>query len=130
MIALDTNVIVRFLARDDEAQFRKADALLARSHVLLLTTVLLETEWVLSNSYNFDRAEIDRSFTLLKALPNVVFQEPEICERAIGWYRAGMDFADAMHLACAGNAENFATFDRKLVKKAARLATAVKVVPV
>lgn len=129
VIALDTNVIVRFLARDDEAQFRKADALLARSRVLLTPTVLLETEWVLSNSYNVARTEIVRSLALLKELPNVVFLEQEVCERAIDWHSAGMDFADALHVSCAHQADSFATFDRKLVKKAARLATSVKVVP-
>ena len=129
VIALDTNVVVRFLARDDEAQFRKADALLARSRVLLSATVLLEAEWVLSYSYDFDKAEIAAGLALLRGLPNVVFLEQEVCERAINLHRAGLDFADAMHVSCAHQAESFATFDRALIKKAARLATPVKVVP-
>lgn len=47
MIALDTNILVRFFVRDDEGQALKARALIAASQVLILTTVLMETEWVL-----------------------------------------------------------------------------------
>jgi len=59
MLAVDTNVIVRYLTRDDAAQFAKADALVKNNDVYVCTTVLLETEWVLRRGYGFSRAEKD-----------------------------------------------------------------------
>ena len=57
MIALDTNVIIRFLVRDDEkqaktvyARLKKAEATRERLFIPLL--VLLETIWVLDSAYN------------------------------------------------------------------------------
>lgn len=130
MIALDTNVIVRFLTRDDEKQFRKAELLLSRYRVLVTPTVLLETEWVLSHAYHFGRDDIASSLARLKGLPNVVFLEPEACEQAMGWHRLGMDFADALHVPCAQSADSFATFDQRLIKKANQVSSSLAVIPV
>ncbi|MBI3706689.1 MAG: type II toxin-antitoxin system VapC family toxin, partial [Proteobacteria bacterium] len=47
MIALDTDVVVRFLVDDDHAQGRRARDLIARGGVVVGPTVLLEAEWVL-----------------------------------------------------------------------------------
>ena len=52
MLGVDTNVLVRFLVRDDEAQFEKAHKLIKREvaagrRVFIGQLVLLETEWVL-----------------------------------------------------------------------------------
>jgi predicted nucleic acid-binding protein len=38
--------------------------------------------------------------------------------RALGWYRQGLDFADALHLASSSAAERFVTFDRRLARTA------------
>jgi predicted nucleic acid-binding protein len=46
---------------------------------------------------------------------------------ALRWMRAGMDFADALHLASVGQADRFATFDRGLIKRAQKVA-GIKVV--
>jgi len=59
MIAVDTNVIVRFLTKDDEAQYQKAYRIFAESAQLFIpTTVILETEWVLRFSYRFSSDRI------------------------------------------------------------------------
>jgi predicted nucleic-acid-binding protein len=47
VLAIDTNVIIRYLTRDDAEQFAKANALIGAEDVFVCTTVLLETEWVL-----------------------------------------------------------------------------------
>lgn len=57
MLGIDTNVLVRFLVRDEEAQFEKARKLIKRevaagSTVLVNQLVLLETEWVLRSRYS------------------------------------------------------------------------------
>ena len=58
MLGIDTNVLVRFLLRDDETQFQKAKKLIqqevtAGRGVLVSQLVLLETEWVLRSRYGF-----------------------------------------------------------------------------
>ena len=53
MIAVDTNVVVRFLTRDDEQQYEKSLKLFQEQDILILDTVILETEWVLLSCYNF-----------------------------------------------------------------------------
>ena len=53
MLAVDTNVIVRYLTGDDAEQFAKASALIRSEDVYVCTTVLLETEWVLRRGYRF-----------------------------------------------------------------------------
>jgi len=53
MIAVDTNVLVRFLVRDDRKQAARAAALLRSSSVWISKNVLLETEWVLRSLYGF-----------------------------------------------------------------------------
>jgi predicted nucleic-acid-binding protein len=129
VISLDTNIVVRFLVQDDDLQYRKAEKLFSTADVMITATVLLETEWVLSNSYHFNKAETALTFVTLRSLPNVHFADPEVCLTAIDWHAEGMDFADALHVASSSDVASFATFDRKLVNKAERLATPVKVIP-
>ena len=45
MLAVDTNVIVRYLIRDDVAQFVKSNALIRSEAEYVCTTVLIETNW-------------------------------------------------------------------------------------
>ena len=63
MLGLDTNVLVRFLVRDHEAQFERARRLIkrevgARKKVLISLLVLLETEWVLRSRYGLKKNQI------------------------------------------------------------------------
>ena len=51
MIAIDTNVVVRFLTNDDLAQANRAEAVLRTENTFLPKTVLLETAWVLQAAY-------------------------------------------------------------------------------
>jgi predicted nucleic-acid-binding protein len=127
VIALDTDVVVRFLINDDPAQGRRARDLIARGGVFVGPTVLLETEWVLRAAYGFPAAEIGRFFRALLGLPGLLVDGPERIGRALDAYDAGLDFADALHLAFAGGAEAFATFDRRLARRAPRL-TGVRIV--
>jgi len=53
MLAVDTNVVVRFLTRDDHVQAARARLIFDRETVLLLKSVLLEAEWVLRSVYHF-----------------------------------------------------------------------------
>src|SRR5579872_5826131 len=121
MLAVDTNVVVRYLARDDARQTSRADELFRAKPILILKSVLLETEWVLRFSYGFDRELIAKALRGLAGLPNVGVEEPTAVGRALDWFADGMDFADALHLASSAGADQFATFDRKLAKIAQNL---------
>jgi predicted nucleic-acid-binding protein len=62
-IAVDTNVIVRLLVRDDEKQFAAATRLVdqaaaAGEPILIVLMSILETEWVLRSAYKLDKATI------------------------------------------------------------------------
>ena len=122
MIAVDTNIIVRFLTRDDEQQYQKAYQIFADSEQLFIpATVILETEWVLRFSYNFPSDRIIYAMTGLLKLNNVNTENKTAVINALEWHKNGMDFADALHLACSLHTDKFVSFDKKLIKKALSL---------
>jgi predicted nucleic-acid-binding protein len=128
VIAVDTNILVRYLVEDDVAQTDRAEVVLRAGAVLLLKSVLLETEWVLRSIYRFERRAIVDGITGLLGLPGVEIEDRPAVGRALDWYGQGLDFADALHLASSGRAEAFATFDGTLRSKARALTGAVPVV--
>ena len=114
MLAVDTNVVVRYLTRDDAEQFAKASALIGSDDVYVCTTVLLETEWVLRRGYRFSRQQIIAALAAFAGLPRVTLEDPALAAKALDWTRHGMDFADALHLAKAQGCEAFVSFDERL----------------
>lgn len=129
MRAIDTNIVVRFITRDDESQARRARTALASEDLFLSTSVALETEWVLRSGYGFRREAIAEALDMLAGLPSLTFEAPSALAQAIGWFRSGMDFADALHLASADGCEAMLSFDAKLAKAAKRLGTIPVVAP-
>ena len=108
MPALDTNVLVRWLVRDDEGQFDAASRLLdeaARSGrpAWVSATVLLELEWVLRSRYRLGRATLIATLDALLSLPALEFAEEAAVERALWRYKRDRraDFADCLHVALA-----------------------------
>lgn len=118
MVAVDTNVIVRLLTRDDEAQFQKATALFGKQDIFIPETVILETEWVLRYAYKFEPAAICDALAKTLGLSNVKTQRPGTMAQAIALARQGLDFADALHLASSQECTQFATFDTAFIKQA------------
>lgn len=118
MVAVDTNIIVRFLVKDDLAQFQRAEALLQAHDIYIPDTVLLETEWVLRFAYGLSPDDIQQGFLLLFGMENVQVRDAFAVKQALDWFAEKMDFADAWHLALSQSCERFATFDDKLVKRA------------
>jgi predicted nucleic-acid-binding protein len=121
MIAIDTNVVVRFLVDDDHEQFGRAQRLIASSPVFVSTTVLLECEWVLRGVYEYEPRDFVEAFRNLGGLKEVTLEHPEVAATALNWHEQGMDFADALHLAGSQHCDAFVTFDRRLAKAAARV---------
>jgi predicted nucleic acid-binding protein len=127
MLAIDTNLIVRYLTGDQPRQSRKAKALIDSEPVFVCKTVLLETEWVLRSVFEFTPAEIAKALADFAGLPSVTLEDAAITATALDWIAGGMDFADALHLANAQGSDAFVTFDRGLAKKAKKLDIAVRV---
>jgi predicted nucleic-acid-binding protein len=121
MISVDTNIIVRLLTGDDQPQFKRARSLFEKESIFITTTVILETEWVLRYAYHFKPLKIADAFQSLFGLSNVQLEEPLIIAAAIEWHKKDLDFADALHLAKSQASRSFATFDKKLIKKALKL---------
>ena len=121
MLAVDTNVVVRYLTGDDAEQFAKVNALIGGQDVYVCTTVLLETEWVLRRAYRFSRERVVAALAAFAGLPRVTLQDPALAAKALDWTRYGMDFADALHLAEAQGCEAFVSFDQRLAAVASAL---------
>ena len=117
MIALDTNIFIRLMVDDNPAQADVAERLVRDNRVFISKTVLLEAEWVLRYSYNFDRPRIAWFFRQLFEPWNIIIEHAGQVAKAIEWYEAGSDFADALHLA-GSTAATLHSFDRKFCKAA------------
>lgn len=122
MIAVDSNVLIRFFVRDDNRQAALAHALISDNDIFVSKTVILETEWVLSHLYGFSLEKVIEVIRNLAGLPTVFLEDPLAVKSALDWSEKGFDLPDALHLASAGNATQFATFDRELAKRARHLA--------
>lgn len=124
MLGVDTNVLVRFLVRDDEAQFEKARKLIKREvaagrSVFVSHLVILETEWVLRSRYSLPKDLIVEVISGLLDATDVQFEnEPAVEEALFIWKDATADFADCLigaknrRLGCSATA----TFDAKATK--------------
>lgn len=128
MIAIDTNVLVRFLVDDDKTQADIAEALIKINQTFVSRTVLLETEWVLRSVYRIGSSAVADVFEQLLDAENLVIEDAEQVSHATDWYKMGADFSDALHLAVCGGV-TMHTFDRGFCKAArkAQLAPEVKV---
>lgn len=114
MIAVDTNVIVRYLTSDHKELAARARHLIDGADVWVPITVLLETEWVLRSVYHFAPGAIIAALRRFAGLPRVSVDRPEQVLEALEQATDGLDFADALHLSLAGHCDAFVTFDTAL----------------
>ncbi len=118
MIAIDTNVLVRLLVNDDEAQGARARAAFEAEEIWIGKTVLLETFWVLRSVYDFDDVAISRAIEGAMGLPRVQVEDAERIKRVFAAVADRVDIADALHVATMpGDARAFATFDQELARR-------------
>ena len=121
MKALDTNVIVRFLVRDDKKQaeivyrlFKRAESTNEPFFVPLL--VVLETIWVLESVYEIPREEIRASLQELLLMPILIFEAQSVLQRTLSAAQINKtDLADLLiaHSAKFSNCDGVLTFDKK-----------------
>jgi len=102
MLGIDTNVLVRFLARDNEVRFEKARKLIKREvsagrRVFVNQLVLMKTEWVLRSRYAVPKNQIIEAISGLLDAADVQFEdEPAIEEALFTWKDTTADFADCL----------------------------------
>ena len=121
MIALDTNILARFLLNDDPEQFRRAKTLFESGGELTApVTVILELVWLLRVN-GCSRPDIVKGLRLLLGLPNFSPRGHDALLRALAWYENGMDFGDALHLAMSAAEQRMITFDQNFSKAVKRL---------
>jgi predicted nucleic-acid-binding protein len=126
MLGVDTNVLVRYLIRDDQSQYEKARRLIDREvgkgeGILVSLLVLLETEWVLRSRYELSKTDIVTAFSALLDTADLTFEDEPSVENAIySWKDSAADFADCLieahnrRLGCRATA----TFDGRAMKLA------------
>lgn len=120
MIAVDTNVIVRFLVRDDDKQAEAARRRLKlaedrRERLRIPLLVVLETIWVLESAYDKTRAEVLDSFRDMRQMPVFEFEGDRVVEGLLNdgpKYKA--DLADILiaHSAESSGCDAGITFDK------------------
>lgn len=124
MKAIDTNIVVRFLVRDDEKQatlvYRRLKDAEAKKEVLLVPLlVVLETIWVLETLYDVSRNEIVDSLDELLLMPVLNFETPEVIQRLIVSAReTALDLSDLLiaHSARRLGCSSVITFDKRAAK--------------
>lgn len=125
MIALDTNVLVRFLLGDDVAQQKRAKsfiegAIRRKEALAVLDVVLCELVWVLRYSYKVPKPKVVEALRNLVNAKQLQIMSRDVIARAIDAYEVGRgDFADYLirEQARAAGAETVATFDGDLLKE-------------
>ncbi|MFZ1905384.1 MAG: type II toxin-antitoxin system VapC family toxin [Steroidobacteraceae bacterium] len=134
MRGVDTNVLVRYLIRDDQVQCEKARRLIDREvskgePVLVSLLVLLETEWVLRSRYHLAKADVVATFSALLDTADLAFEDEPSVENAVySWKDSTADFADCLiesrHRRLGRRAT--ATFDSSALKLAGFISSDVR----
>ena len=127
MKAVDTNVLVRLLTRDDPAQAAVAAKEMREGPLYVSATVLMETEWVLRYAYGFDRGQVGAALLGVVNLAGATVDDEAAVRSALRLHAHGMDLADALHLTRLDQVDEFITFDRAMARKAENLAVGVPV---
>jgi len=130
MIALDTNVLMRFLVEDDKAQSGRAARFVAKAiarddPLFISDVVMCETVRVLVAAYQVPRQEIGETLGRLLMAAQVRYADVDRLSRALNAFLTGKgDFADYVirEEARAAGCEQVATFDRVLLKERAFVA--------
>jgi predicted nucleic-acid-binding protein len=119
MRAVDTNVLVRLVTRDDEAQVAAAESFVSKgawvSHL-----VLVEATWVLRAAYDLEHDQIATAVEMMLNHKDLTLQDAEVVSAALEQYRQrlSLGFSDCLVLEVARKAGHvpLGTFDKELGK--------------
>lgn len=121
MLAVDTNVLVRLLARDDAKQALAADHAIAKG-AWISHLVLAETVWVLDAVYSRTSKQLVAALDLLLVHESLVLQDADVVSAALTQFRSkpALGFSDCLVLEIARKSGHLplATFDKALAKLA------------
>ena len=119
MRAVDTNVLVRLITRDDSGQAASADGFVEKG-AWVSVLVLAEAAWVLASVYELNSKELARAIEMLLNHRDLVLQDTEAVAEALELFRAkpALGFSDCLILQLARKAGHLplGTFDRNLAK--------------
>jgi len=121
MTALDTNILLRYLAQDDEEQLLKVLNLLNRKRAVFFVCdlVLVEASWVLRDAYSWTGDDVADAYARLATIPNLVFENENRLRASLKALREGADLADDLIVRTSRDlgAKDFATFDKGIVRR-------------
>ncbi|AKG20353.1 PIN domain-containing protein [Calothrix sp. 336/3] len=119
MIGVDTNILVRYLTKDDEQQWQKAVEIIEGGEQCFIANIVLcELVWVLRGKpYEFSRSEIGKTIEMMLQCPVFELENSSVVYQALHRFQQGKaDFSDyligaiAQQLGCSKTV----TFDRNL----------------
>lgn len=121
MIALDTNILVRYLTQDDRAQSPLATALIesrlsAERPGFISVVVLCETIWILATLYGRTRDDLLDVLDKLIDSAQLVVDEADMIRTAMGYPHVDLSDAIIHALARARGCEQTLTFDRNFAR--------------
>jgi predicted nucleic-acid-binding protein len=119
MRAVDTNVLVRLIARDDSRQAAAAESFIGKG-AWVPVLALAEAAWVLTSVYELSANDLARAIEMLLNHRDLVLQDSETVAAALELFRAkpALGFSDCLMLQLARKAGHLplGTFDRNLAK--------------
>ncbi len=125
MIGIDTNILARWVLRDDPAQCIMADEIMS-GPIEISTSVFLEFGWLLESVFQLSRSAFADSMSAILSIELASISDREGLRWALERYRQGGDWGDLIHLISVQTAKSFATFDLG-VAKAAGLGSPVQI---
>ena len=119
MRAIDTNVLVRLITRDDAGQARQSDHFVEKG-AWVSTLALAEAVWVLGSVYGLDAAGLATAVEMLLSHKNLTLQDADVVGAALDLFRSrpAVGFSDCLMLQLARRAGHLplGTFDRALAR--------------
>lgn len=122
MIGIDSNILLRFLLRDDEQQYQQVLAFfenIGKEQVYVNLVVLTEAWWVLDHIYDYTKNELIDTFELLLNSKEVAFSEADSIFKALNTFKTSKaDFEDCLIAQLNTNVllSGTYTFDKKASK--------------
>src|SRR5271157_986016 len=119
MRAVDTNVLVRLITRDDARQAAFADAFVEKG-AWVSVLALAEATWVLGTVYERNAADLATAVEMLLSHRDLTLQDADVVAAALDLFRSRpiLGFSDCLMLQLARKAGHLplGTFDRRLAK--------------
>jgi predicted nucleic-acid-binding protein len=119
MRAVDTNVLVRLITRDDGRQTVSAERFVEKG-AWVSVLALAEASWVLTSVYELSSKELANTIEMLLNHRDLVLEDPDTVGGALELFRArpALGFSDCLMVMLARRTGHLplGTFDHKLAK--------------